>query len=519
MGEGSGVAPLRAWLGRHPRWGDALALGAGACSVLAFAPFAWRVLAVLSPALLIGTWLDASPARALWRGYLYGLAGFGLGVSWVYNSIHEFGHAPAALAAAITLVFVLFLALYPALVGWVWARFLRGPLWLRIGAGVPVLWTLSEWLRSWVLTGFPWLLLGQAQVDGPLAGIIPVFGVLGASALSVLISAMLVLVVVSRGRGRWFAASMVGGVVLAALALARVPWTAPAGEALRVSLIQGNISQDEKWRPERLAPTQALYAELSRAHWDSRLIVWPETAIPMFYGDIDGSYFAPLAEEALRHGVHIVTGIFSEDPATHRVYNSLVRLGAPPEFYHKRHLVPFGEFLPLRGLLMWMNTMIVIPMSDLDAGKGRPLLHAGDLVLGVSICYEDAYGNEVIDALPQANLLLNVSNDAWFGDSLAPAQHLEIARLRALETGRVLLRATNTGISAVIGPHGRIIARSPQFEVEVLSAQVRPRQGLTPFARWGNWGVVTVLLLALGIIAYCQARLSPGRGLASRKGV
>jgi apolipoprotein N-acyltransferase len=507
MGEGSGAAPVRAWLRRHTFWGDALAAGAGASGVLAFAPFEWRILAVLSPAVLILVWLDASPPRAFWRGYLYGLAGFGVGVSWVYNSIHEFGHAPAAMAAAITLAFVLFLALYPGLVGWACGRYIRSSQWLRIGLGVPVLWTLFEWLRSWVLTGFPWLLLGQAQMDGPLGGIIPLFGVLGASALTILISAMLVLVGVSKGRGRrWLAASVVLGVVLGAILLARVSWTAPAGGPLRVSLIQGNVSQDEKWRPERLAPTQALYADLTREHWDSRLIIWPETAIPMFYSDIDGSYFAPLAEEARRHGTDIITGIFSEDPARHRVYNSLVRLGEPPEFYHKRHLVPFGEFLPLRGLLMWMSAMIVIPMSDLDAGEGRPLLVAGDLVLGTSICYEDAYGNEVIDALPQANLLVNVSNDAWFGNSLAPAQHLEIARLRALETGRVLLRATNTGISAIIGPDGRIIARSPQFEVHVLSAQVRPRQGLTPFARWGNWGVVTVLVLALGIIAYRQAR-------------
>jgi apolipoprotein N-acyltransferase len=282
--------------------------------------------------------------------------------------------------------------------------------------------------------------------------------------------------------------------------LGAVSWTVPVGHPLTASLMQGNIAQDEKLSAAQRQPTIILYRKLTREHWDSDLIIWPETAVPTWYDRVAELFIQPLAKEARRHGAELLYGVFVYDPRTGDGYNSVARLGRNPAFYFKRHLVPFGEYMPLRGLLKWLEGMMVIPMSDLSSGHGRPLLWLAtldNLAVGVSICYEDAYGAEVNDALPQARLLVNVSNDAWFGDSLAPHQHLEIARLRAFETGRYLLRATNTGISAVIDAKGEVVARLPQFKTDVLTAKVQPRQGVTPFSRWGNWAVVTLLALSL----------------------
>ncbi|MEN8130770.1 MAG: apolipoprotein N-acyltransferase [Pseudomonadota bacterium] len=487
-----------------------IALVAGGSLVVVFAPYGWWPLSLVAPAVLLFLWLDCSARQSFWRGYLFGLGLFSLSVSWVYNSIYEFGHAPPILAFSITLLFILFLSLYPALTGLL-ARSLRYlPLAVRLTLVYPLIWMLLEWLRGWVLTGFPWLLLGQAHVDTPLAGIIPVFGVLAASGLNMLLAGLLVLSVVSAGRTRALSVVLIVSITIVAQLLTHIDWTQPTGSPIKVSLIQANISQDIKWQPERFQSTLDLYRNLSRAHWDSDIIIWPETAVPAFYHQVEESFLTPLAEEAQGHGSELLVGIFVRGKDQGRSYNSVVKPGQSPRFYHKRHLVPFGEYFPLRSALAWMADLIVIPMSDLDTGRDRPLVQLQDYNVGVSICYEDAYGNEVIDALPEADLLVNVSNDAWFGDSLAPHQHLEIARLRALETGRYLLRSTNTGISAVIGPKGGVVARSPQFRADVLSAEIVAQGGLTPYARWGNWAlmvIISVTLMVLCLMArVCRAR-------------
>ena len=495
--------------------GCGLTLAAGIAEVGAYAPFQWRALAVLMPALLMWLWLEGSPKQAFRLGYCYGLGKFGFGVSWIYNSIYEFGQAPIWLAGALTGLFVLVLALFPAFTGLVVNRFLaaRARPWIALVIGYPAVWTLFEWLRGWLLTGFPWLLPGQAHVDTPLAGIIPVLGVNGATWLDLLTAGLiawtglLVWGLIAADHARWRSVGLAGSVLVGlwggGLLLERVAWSEPIGERLRASLIQGDIAQDIKWLPEQRRATLELYRALTQGHWDSDLILWPEGAIPAYYEEV-ADFIQPLAEEANRHGAVLLSGLFAYDPVTGQSYNSLAQLNEPVAFYHKRHLVPFGEYLPFRELLAWMDQMLIIPMADLSAGQGRPLLMAGGVPIGASICYEDAYGVEVRDALPEAELLVNVSNDAWFGDSLAPHQHLEIARLRALETRRYLLRATNTGVSAVIAPSGRVVARAPQFTQAVLTASVQRRQGATPFSRWGEAPLVmglTVLLLTTWALA------------------
>ncbi|WP_245522978.1 apolipoprotein N-acyltransferase [Thioalkalivibrio sulfidiphilus] len=496
--------PVISFLEARPCLGHLLALIAGVSLSLAFAPYELRVFAVLAPAALFLLWWDQAPGRAAWRGYLFGLGMFGAGVSWIYYSLHLFGSAIAPLAALITALFVAVLALYPALLGYLLARFAPR---LPVAALVlcfPAAWVLWEWWRGWFLTGFPWLLLGTAQVDTALAGYVPVVGAYGASLVVALMAGLLAFVLVRWSpRALGVGAAAVLCLWLAGLGLSRMDWTRPEGEALSVHLIQGNVAQEEKWGPDSIDEALALYGGLTRKVLVEAeavdIVLWPETAIPAFYHEIHEPLME-LADAVEARGGALITGIFVYDFETGAMYNSIVHATAEPAAYHKRHLVPFGEYLPLRGLLMWLDDWLEIPMSDLSKGGWRPLMYVGDLPVGMSVCYEDAFGGQVIDALPEAKLLINVSNDAWFGDSIAPHQHLEIARMRSLETGRDMLRATNTGVSAVIGHRGELIATSPQFEVDVLTAHAQPRTGRTPFALWGNSVAVwlSLVLLAAG---------------------
>jgi apolipoprotein N-acyltransferase len=295
----------------------------------------------------------------------------------------------------------------------------------------------------------------------------------------------------------WLGAATAGG----------LQWGGAAGPPVRVSILQGNIEQTLKWRPEQLRATLDIYLRLTEAAADSRVIIWPETAVPAFAHQVEADLLGPLEAWARAGGRDLVLGIPVRDDDG-RYYNTLLNLGVSGrDRYDKRHLVPFGEFMPLRPLLGPLAEMFAIPMSSFAAGEAeRPVLRIAGSLAGASICYEDAFGAEVVEALPDAAFLLNASNDAWFGDSLAPHQHLEIARMRAAETDRFLLRATNTGVSAIIGPRGERLAVAPQFAQAVLSGTIEPRSGATLFARAGNAAVVVLAVLMLGAGAWVAQR-------------
>jgi apolipoprotein N-acyltransferase len=331
--------------------------------------------------------------------------------------------------------------------------------------------------------------------------------VYGVTLLVAVSAGLLALLMLSGRRLRIIAVAGFIALWLAGALLARIDWTEASGAPLRVSLVQGNIPQDTKWSPEHVQQTLDLYAGLTRQHWDSHLILWPEAAITAFYHEVAGDYLPALAREARTHGTDIVLGIPVREPGTRRYFNSLLALSEHPGFYHKRHLVPFGDYLPLedslRGLIRFFN----LPMSGFSAGPDRqPLLEAAGQKIASAICYEDIFGEELIGALPEASLLVNATNNAWYGDSFAPHQHLEMSRLRALETGRYMLRVTTNGVSAIIDQHGKILGRSPQFETHVLSGEAVPHRGTTPYARAGN---LPVMLLVLGVFLYA--------GLAARR--
>jgi apolipoprotein N-acyltransferase len=475
-----------------------IALGAGASSVLAFAPFSLFPFALTGPALLFLLWLDSDPRRAFWEGWLYGVGLFGGGVFWMHISIDQFGGIGTFFPIALTLLFTVVMALYYGLVGWLGQRLATrsGGVRRLLLVFVP-LWLLLEWLRGWFLTGFPWLALGYSQIDTPLRGYAPLLGVHGVS-LAVLLSSALVLLLTDVRR-RFAALTALVILWAGGWGLAHWHWTESAGAPLRVSLIQGGIPQEQKWRPERLAPTLELYVRLTRANWRSNLIIWPETAVPALLHQVDGVLLQPLAREAREHGSQLLLGIPVWEKQGERFYNAMVARGTDEGAYYKRHLVPFGEFMPLREWLQPLVELLAIPMSNFSAGEDtRPLLRLAGYPAGVSICYEDAFGEEVIQALPEAAFLVNASNDAWFGDSIALPQHLEIARMRALESGRYLLRVTNTGITALIGPGGELPAVAPPFRQAVLTGEILPLAGLTPYAVVGNWAVVLSALVLLG---------------------
>lgn len=498
--------PVRRDLIHDHRLARLAAFVTGGSCVLAFSPFEWRLFSLLSPMLLMLLWQGQNARETFLRGYCWGVGFFLLGVSWVFVSMRVFGGAPLWLGGGLTALFVAFLALAPALTGYLAHRYLPENRAYRLLLAYPALWVLFEWIRSWILTGFPWLLLGDAQVDTPLSSLIPIFGELGATWAICLLAGMAAYLV-SAKRGRWAVLSLAVLASAAVWSAGSLRWTHPEGDAISVALIQGNIDQQEKWDPEGRARAMALYRDLTRAHWDADLIVWPETAIAAYYLQAQ-EFIEGLDAEARAQDSMVLTGVFRYDAENDLAYNALMSLGDERHYYSKRHLVPFGEYMPFRFVLNWLDRYLDIPMADLSPGEGRPLMQFDRYSVGLSICYEDAYGVEMIDALPEADFLINVSNDAWFGDSLAPHQHLELARVRAVETGRYLLRATNTGISAVIAPDGKVTARSPQFVTHVVKADIHRMQGLTPFAQYGRKPIVALMIFLLGggyLVLFVQA--------------
>ncbi|MFH2134578.1 MAG: apolipoprotein N-acyltransferase [Pseudomonadota bacterium] len=476
---------------------------AGLLAVFSFAPFGMFPLSVVALLVLFRVWSRCENAfQAARAGFTFGMGLFSFGVGWVYVALHDYGYMHPLLAITATLLFAALASSPLALAGYVLLR-IRTSERVRVLLLMPALWVMAEWLRGLMFTGFPWLVFGYSQVPGsPLLGYAPLFGVYGVS-LAVAVSAGLLLFV---SQARWSVAGKLALGGLSALwllgaALQQVAWTQPSGEPLKVSLLQGNIPQDEKFSQETLVATLETYRRLAQGS-DARLIVLPETAFPMLRHNVPPYYQQILRDHVQRNGGDILIGAFEKEGGSY--FNSVYSLGtAESQHYRKDHLVPFGEFIPMRGVLGWfINEVLQIPMGDLSSGGDAqvPLAVAGQQV-AVNICYEDVFGEEIIRQLPQATLLVNVTNDAWYGESNAAVQHNQMSQMRALETGRVMLRATNTGVTSIIGTDGQVLAHLPQHEEGVLTAVVQGYTGSTPYVRWGNVTVLILLALMLGAAA------------------
>ena len=485
-----------------------LSLVAGTLAVGGFAPLGFWPLPVMSLAVLFALLARTSSLRAGFViGLAWGLGFFIAGVSWVFVSLSVYGGMATWLAALATFLFCAVLALFPAAVGALQARWPVSPA-LRLLLLMPLAWGATEWVRGWLFTGFPWLVAGYSQVPAsPLAGYAPLIGVYGVSTLLALIAALLVWIVSSRGRlaQRAWAAVAIMAIGVGGQALRGLDWTTPDGAPTTVALLQGNIPQDMKWQAEKTLATLESYARMAAAS-PAQLIVLPETALPMFESDLPDAYRAGLTSIGQQNGGDVLTGL-PTGSLQGAYYNSVISLGAAPsQRYHKVHLVPFGEYIPLKAVWGWVIEVQHIPLSDFARGAidQRPLAIGGQRV-AANICYEDVFGEEIIRQLPEASVLVNVSNLAWFGDSFAPWQHAQMSQMRALETGRMMLRATNTGVTGIIDAKGRMLASLPLFTTGSLSGEIQGYAGSTPYARWGNapvlalWGVLgTGLLVAAG---------------------
>ena len=486
--------------GRRPSAGTfiqgLLSLAAGGATAFAFAPYDISVIPFFTLAILFHVWRSNSAGRAFINGYLFGLGLFGVGVSWLHISINLFSGINLAGAYLLTFLLAAYLSLFPALTGFLAnCRPVRSDYCFFLVV-MPSLWALGEWVRSWLLTGFPWLTLGYTQTDGMLSGYASLTGVFGVSFITAFLAGGVVLL---PGKGRRISLALAMLFVFAAgWQFRALQWTDDSGRDIEVALVQGAVPQEMKWLPEHRNLSLERYPELTEPFWGHDLIIWPETAVPGYLHQYRG-YIDGLDRTASHNGSILLVGLPTKDPGRGEQFNSLVLLGPERQVYNKRHLVPFGEYLPLKSLLQWPLDRLQVSVADFSssAEDGPPLFHADGWSMGLSICFEAVFGAEVRSALPEAQVLVNVSNDAWFGDSASPHQHLQMARMRAIETGRYLLRATNTGISAIIDEKGKIAGRTRQFEPDAVATRVPLFTGSSPYVVTGDFLIVTLCLVLL----------------------
>ena len=499
----------------------ALAALAGAATVAGFAPFGLAPLPVLTLSLLFVQWRHAVTARAAAEtGFAFGVGLFGAGVPWVFIALETFGGMPTAIAIVATAAFVAYLAVWPALAGYAAARFTAPGSFARLLAAAAT-WTLAEWLRGFVLTGMPWLSVGYAQLPGSaLAGYAPIGGIYLVSLAVAVVAAMVADVYDALATGMWrrigAAAAMTAIVLGGGFVVARLEWTHPEGAPLAVSLVQGNVLQEEKFDPEFRERTFEVYAQLVEGS-KGQLVVLPESAFPMFSDEVPDRVLLDLIRTASARNGDVLLGLFTAEaplPGTDdvRYFNTVLSLGASDlQLYRKRHLVPFGETIPGKAVFGFLiNRVLAIPLADQTPGAAaQPPFAVAGVKVSVNICYEDAFGAELIDAARNAGLLVNVTNDAWYGRSIAAWQHNQMGAMRALELGRPMLRATNTGITSAIGHDGRVLAQLPWFTRGVLEVTIRPRAGATPYQKLSDGLALGLALTLFGMAIALATRRNP----------
>lgn len=489
------------------------ALILGALLTLSFAPYGLFPLAIFCPLGLLLLWRNTTAREACLLGFLFGLGFYGTGVYWVYISMHFFGGVPVALSILFAVVFVSYLALFPSLSGYALQRFFPKPTTINLTLAFPAIWVFSEWARSFLFTGFPWLFLGYSQTNSPLRGYAPLLSVYAVS-LTTLMTSGLLLSAYEQLKTRngsllnWRFLACLGLWIVGSL-FAKIPWTHPQGDPINISLVQGNIPQSIKWSPQHLQLSLNRYESLTKPLWaKNHLIIWPEAAVPLPLQEAQ-DYIEKLDEQAKAADATLVLGIPIQAEDNLNYYNAIITLGAEHDLYLKRHLVPFGEYTPFLNVLFPLLSFMDIPMSDLISGKmQQPFLKVNGIKILSSICYEIGFPELMHTADKTVGMLLTITNDAWFGKSAAQAQHFQMAIMRAIELQRPVIALGNDGISAIITPEGKVKSIAPSYEVAVLNTTVQARSGLTPWMRNGMDPMLVILVLFL-VVATLKARSDP----------
>lgn len=478
-------------------WISIVSLLCGALLTLAFSPFNIYSIAFILPAIFLFILLRSSPKKSFWLGWFFGFGFFGTGTSWIYMSIHEFGNASALLAAFITFLFVVMFGLYFAVLAYIFRKFFsRFSDTKQCLLVFPALWVVFEYLRSVLFTGFPWLLLGYSQLTTPLKGLAPIVGVYGLSLFTILISGSVVLLATKQTRRiKIISLVIIFGLISLGWIFENHAWTKPMGNPIKVSLIQGNIPFTAKWDTSYVIQNIHVYQHLTIDNFSSQLIVWPEGAFPIYAQDAE-NFITQLGMLAKKNNSNIIFGV--PILSNNKYYNGLLLIGDHQGEYLKRHLVPFGEYIPLPFIFGKIMHYFKIPMSGFSRGPyHQPDLKIHNIRIAPFICYEIAFPNEVLNAAEQSELLMTLSDDSWFGKSIALAQHLQMAEMRSLETGREQLLSTNTGITAFISADGKILQGAPIDQRIVIAHDVQPMTGKTPLMRWHYYPVTGIIILML----------------------
>lgn len=488
--------------------------------MFAFAPFGFWPIQIATLALLFHlAFRTGSVWRSAWIGWAYGFGWAVCGVYWLFISMHRYGGLPSWMAALAVCLMALTLGAFASMAT-------KSSMWLQkrwhasdaitLLMIMPSFWALTEWLRGWIFTGFPWVVSGYAHTNSPLAGYAPVVGVFGIGWCAAFIAACSVLALTHRSRFRIGALFFAVAVLVIGIGLKYIEWTEPNGQPVSVRLLQGNVPQEMKFSREQIGDTLALYNDMITAA-PADLIASPETAIPILSQQLPPDYLPLLSAFAQKSNSHLLIGIPVYDgPMSYT--NSVIGIAPNANSdrqqyrYDKHHLVPFGEFVPMGS--RWFVNMMRIPLGDFSRG---PVVQAPfavkDQWLMPNICYEDLFGEEIADQIaaghfagkPQPTILLNMSNIAWFGDTIALPQHLQISQMRALETARPMLRSTNTGTTAIINQKGEVVAQLAPYTRGALTASVQGYKGVTPYILYGNT-IVVAFALALLILAWFTSR-------------
>jgi len=476
---------------------------AGALFPLGFAPLNFWPLTLLSISLawLGVNYLIGSPAI---KGWFYGIGLFGTGVSWISASM-AVSDTPIVIMFVLTFIFCAVMALYFAVQFSVFQKLKQENIWIN-AISFTALWVVFEWIRGWLFTGFPWLFAGYISTENWLSGFLPIVGVYGLTLLVVSISVLLVFAMnkpeVKKSLGALIIIALIFG---SGFLLQTREWSQPAGDPIDTAVVQGNIDQKTKWNVGNIKPTFDLYVSLSQPHLDADLIIWPEAAITELRSK--ATDLTDLLEYiAVQTNTGIITGILTDVTGIERkhYFNSAIGIGQASGEYHKQRMVPFGEYVPFSSILRPLLGFFNLPMSILEAGDtpNSPLMYLGHS-LGTLICYEIAYPAMARDSAQKNSVLLTLSNDAWFGLSFGPYQHLQIARTRAMETGRPVIRATQDGVSAIIDPKGHIQVKADKLKRATIRQMVQPTSGNTPYLIAGH---LWIILLASTFLMYAYLK-------------